>query len=70
MIPRTANAKNGKLSSIQPLAHLRCTLLPLTSIEGQAALSGLKRDLGALGKIENIAGNRMHLLARLVGDVK
>lgn len=52
------------------LDDLRTALLPLADEEAQAEVVGGEGDLGALGEVEDVAGDGVHLVAGLVGDVE
>jgi len=49
---------------------LRSTLLPSTSVERKTVVISREGYLGAFWEIEDVAWHSVHLLARLVSDVK
>jgi len=53
------------------LQHRLCAVLwTLTNVERQAKVLGRERDLAALGEVEHITLDGVHLVARLVGNIE
>lgn len=59
-----------RLVLLHCIKTLRRIPISLTTVESQPIVVSGECDLGPLGEVEDISGNGMHLVARLVGDIK